>query len=210
MKTITILTCDREPSYLINTVKTVPVDYKIQYISQGKIDPPIEGELMVIDKPYITDPTRHRDSQYNYSQALLNTRDGLIIEDDVMLSKDFARYYENMIRILPTTRYAIALYACYDFWNKLLINGFFAEYPVDDFYGTQAMLFDIHTAREFGNYLAGTIGKEAYDLALKTFIKEINPQVKLYATKYSLVQHIGQVSTGLGYNHQTKNFIDEK
>lgn len=210
MRTVTILTCDRTPSYLTDTVKTIPEEYNIQYISQGEIVMPKNGEIIHVDKAYASDPSRHRDSQYNYSQALLNTKDGLIVEDDVEFSKNFNYYYENILKNLPSSRYAIALYACYDFWNKPLFNNFFAEYPVDSFYGTQAMLFDIHTAREFGSYLAGTIGKEAYDLALKTFIKEINPQVKLYATQYSLVQHIGQVSTGLGNNHQTNNFIDAK
>lgn len=210
MKTITILTCDRTPSYLTDTVKTIPEEYNIQYISQGEIDMPKNGEIIYVEKAYASDSSRHRDSQYNYSQALLNTKDGLIVEDDVQFCKDFNNHYENILQNLPSSRYAIALYACYDFWNRSLINGFFAEYPVNDFYATQAMLFDIHTAREFGSYLARTIGKEPHDLALKTFIKEINPQVKLYATSYSLVQHIGQISTGLGHSHQTKNFIDDK
>lgn len=210
MKTVTILTCDRTPSYLTDTVNTIPTNYKLQYISQGQIELPKEGEVILVDKPYSTDLTRHRDSQYNYSQALLNTKDGLIIEDDIIFCKDFDYHYSQILNNIPAPRYIIALYACYDFKGMRLINNLYNEYPVDDFYGTQAMLFDIHTAREFGEYLAGTIGKEAYDLALKTFIKEINPQVRLYATKYSLVQHIGQVSTGLGCNHQTTNFIDNK
>ena len=210
MKTVTILTCDRTPSYLADTVNTIPTEYNIQYISQGKIELPREGEVILVDSPYVADLTRHRDSQYNYSQALLNTKDGLIVEDDIIFSKDFNYHYSQILNNIPAPRYVIALYACYDFKDKHLTNNLYNEYPVDDFYGTQAMLFDIHTARQFGEYLAGAIGKEAYDLALKTFIKEINPQVKLYATKYSLVQHIGQVSTGLGYNHQTANFIDNK
>jgi hypothetical protein len=210
MKTVTILTCDRSPSYLTDTVKTIPEEYNIQYISQGEIVMPKNGEIIHVEKAYASDSSRHRDSQYNYAQALLNTKDGFIIEDDVQFSKDFNNHYEKVLQNLPSSRYVIALYACYDFWNNPLVNNLFAKYPVDNFYGTQAMLFDIHTAREFGKYLAGTIGKEAYDLALKTFIKEINPNVKLYATKYSLVQHIGQVSTGLGHHHQTANFIDDK
>jgi hypothetical protein len=206
MKTVTILTCDRTPSYLTDTVNTIPTNYKIQYISQGKIEIPREGEILYTERPYATDPSRHRDSQYNYAQALLHTKDGFIVEDDVIFSKDFDYYYNQILSNIPAPRYVIALYSCYDFKD----NHLFGEYPIDAFYGTQAMLFDIHTAREFGEYLMGTIGNEAYDLALKTFIKNINPQVKLYATAYSLVQHIGQVSTGLGHNHQTANFIDTK
>jgi hypothetical protein len=210
MKTVTILTCDRTPSYLTDTVNTIPANYKIQYISQGAIELPREGEILYTERPYATDLTRHRDSQYNYAQALLHTKDGLIAEDDVIFSRDFDYHYSQILNNIPAPRYVVALYACYDFKDALLINNLYAEYTLDAFYGTQAMLFDIHTAREFGEYLMGTIGNEAYDLALKTFIKNINPQVKLYATAYSLVQHIGQVSTGLGHSHQTANFIDTK
>jgi hypothetical protein len=72
------------------------------------------------------------------------------------------------------------------------------------------MLYDIETARGFGEYLAQNIGKEPYDLALKTYIKEVDPEVILYASKYSLVQHIGDISTGLGGGHKTGHFIDER
>jgi hypothetical protein len=201
--TITILTCDRQPSYLSDTVATIPQDYHIQYVSQGQIVQPRAGDLIPVDKKYKQDETRHRDSQYNYSIALLNTKDGLIIEDDVKLSKDFDRNLARIINLIPTERYAIALYSCYQ-WQESL-----AKYPVDMFYGTQAMLYDIQTAREFGDYLVNNIGREPYDLALKTYIKEYDPEVTLYASKYSLVQHIGDISTGLGNGHKAFTFIDD-
>jgi hypothetical protein len=204
MKYITILTCDRQPSYLADTVATIPEEYVIQYISQGQIVQPRAGDLVPVDKKYKQDPTRHRDSQYNYSIALRQTVDGLIIEDDVKLSKDFDEHLEKVKSNIPTSRYAVALYSCYQ-WNKDL-----EKYPIDMFYGTQAMLYDIETARGFGEYLAQNIGKEPYDLALKTYIKEVDPEVILYATKYSLVQHIGDISTGLGGGHKTGHFIDER
>jgi hypothetical protein len=204
MKYITILTCDRQPSYLADTVATIPEEYVIQYISQGQIVQPRAGDLVPVDKKYKQDPTRHRDSQYNYSIALRQTVDGLIIEDDVKLSKDFDEHLEKVRSNIPTSRYAVALYSCYQ-WNKDL-----EKYPIDMFYGTQAMLYDIETARGFGEYLAQNIGKEPYDLALKTYIKEVDPEVILYASKYSLVQHIGDISTGLGGGHKTGHFIDER
>jgi hypothetical protein len=208
MKTITILTCDRQPSYLADTVDTIPEDYHIQYVSQGQIVQPRAGDLVPVDKKYKQDETRHRDSQYNYSVALRQTVDGLIIEDDVKLSRKFDQYLDKVKSDIPTPRYAVALYSCYQciqINNNLVI----AEYPINDFYGTQAMLYDIETARGFGEYLAQNIGKEPYDLALKTYIKEVDPEVVLYASKLSLVQHIGDVSTGLGNGHTAYNFIDD-
>jgi hypothetical protein len=208
MKTITILTCDRQPSYLADTVATIPEEYAIQYISQGAILPPRSGVVVEVDKRYQSDPTRHRDSQFNYANALLHTVDGLIIEDDVKLCKNFNWELEQRLAEIPTKRYVIALYSCYN-WNLYFKYNEIAEYPVDMFYGTQAMVFDTETAKEFGTYLLDNIGREPYDLALKTFIKTVNPEVGLYASKLSLVQHIGDVSTGLGHQHQTFNFIDD-
>jgi hypothetical protein len=208
MKTITILTCDRRPSYLSDTVATIPKDYHIQYVSQGQIVQPRAGDLVPVDKKYKQDETRHRDSQYNYSVALRQTVDGLIIEDDVQLSRKFDQYLDKVKSDIPTPKYALALYSCYQ-WTQIPNGLTIAEYPIDMFYGTQAMLYDIETAREFGEYLAQNIGKEPYDLALKTYIKEIDPEVVLYASKLSLVQHIGDVSTGLGNNHKAFNFVDD-
>jgi len=208
MKTITILTCDRQPSYLADTVATLPKDYYIQYVSQGQIIQPRAGDLVPVDKKYKQDETRHRDSQYNYSVALRQTVNGLIIEDDVKLSRKFDQYLDKVKSDIPSKRYAVALYSCYQ-WIQINNNLVVAEYPIDMFYGTQAMLYDIETARGFSEYLAQNIGKEPYDLALKTYIKEIDPEVVLYASKASLVQHIGDVSTGLGNGHTAYNFIDD-
>ena len=208
MKTITILTCDRQPSYLADTVATIPEDYAIQYVAQGQIVQPRAGDLVPVDKKYKQDETRHRDSQYNYARALFTTKEGLIIEDDVKLSRYFDKALDEVIRNIPTPRYAVALYSCYN-WTQDNFNEVIAKYPIDMFYGTQAMLYDIETAREFGAYLLENIGKEPYDLALKTFIKTVNPEVILYASKLSLVQHMGDVSTGLGNGHQCFNFLDD-
>jgi len=208
MKTITILTCDRQPSYLSDTVATIPEEYHIQYVSQGQIVQPRAGDLVPVDKKYKQDPTRHRDSQYNYSVALRQTVDGLIIEDDVKLCRNFGIELEQRLAEIPTKRYAFALYSCYN-WEGYSDYNKIAKYPVDMFYGTQAMVFDLQTAKEFGAYLLDNIGREPYDLALKTFIKTINPEVVLYVSKMSLVQHIGDVSTGLGNNHKAFNFVDD-
>lgn len=209
MKTITIVTCDRKPSYLEKTVSTIPLDYHIQYLCQGEVELPKSGDMIPVDKKYQKDRSRHRDAQYNYSQALLNTKDGLIIEDDVILSENFDEHLNMIKSKITDERYAIALYSCYSWYNprKQLI---LASYPLNKFYGFQAMLYDVETARDFGKYLLDNIGKEPHDIALATYIKKVSPQTKLYATSYSLVQHIGDITTGLGAKHKTFNFIDNK
>jgi len=210
MKTVTIVTCDRTPSYLADTVQSIPAEYNIQYIAQGQVEIPREGEVITTIRPYSEDSTRHRDAQYNYGIALANTVDGIIIEDDVIFSNNFDLYLKQVLAAVPTKRYAIALYSCYD-WSKAFdFGGVLVNYPIDTFYAFQGMLYDIETAREFGQYILENIGKEPHDLALKTFIETVNTSVGLYATKYSLIQHIGDVSTGLGHRHQCVNFIDNR
>lgn len=210
MKTVTIVTCDRTPSYLVDTVQAIPAEYNIQYVAQGQIEIPREGEVITTTRPYAEDVTRHRDAQHNYAVALANTVDGIIIEDDVIFSNHFDYYLKQVLGVVPTERYAIALYSCYD-WSKAFdFGGILVNYPVDLFYAFQGMLYDIETAREFGQYIVENIGKEPHDIALKTFIQTVNTSVGLYATKYSLIQHIGDVSTGLGHRHQCFNFIDDK
>jgi len=206
-KTITIVTCDRKPSYLADTVATIPEWYAIQYVAQGKIVAPRKGEVIHVEKKYKDDETRHRDAQYNYATALLNTRDGLVIEDDVKLSKNFDLFLRKVVSDIPTERYAVALYSCYNWHNDNNLS--ITEYPVDDFYAFQGMLYDIETARKFGQYILDNIGKEPHDMALKTYIKGVEPEIGLFATKLSLVQHLGDVSTGLGNQHTAFNFIDD-
>jgi hypothetical protein len=209
MKTITILTCDRTPSYLSETVATIPEDYHIQYVSQGQIAQPRAGDLVPVDKKYKKDENRHRDGQYNYAKALLNTKDGLIIEDDVKLSRKFNQYFEKVKSDIPTERYVLALYSCYH-WTQIPNGLTIVEYPINDYYGTQAMFFDLQTAREFGSYLMENIGKKGLqDMALKTFLKEEAPEIKMYASKMSLVQHIGDISSLATTGHKTFNFVDD-
>ena len=210
MRTITIVTCDRTPSYLMQTVQSIPNEYDIQYIAQGQVEIPRIGEVIQTTRPYAEDPKKHRDAQYNYTIALANTVDGIIIEDDVVFSKDFHSHLSQVLAAVPTERYAIALYSCYDWTDKPDYEGVLVDYPIDDFYAVQGMVYDIETARELGQYISENIGKEPHDLAIKTFVTTINTSIKLYATKHSLIQHIGNVSTGLGHRHQCLNYIDDK
>lgn len=207
-RTVTIMTSKRPVMYLEQTVKTIPKSFDVEYVVQGDVKVPRPGMITKVHRLYAKDETRHRDAGFNYAMALLSTSSGFIIEDDIIFCKNFEMIYENMRKQLPEGKYAIALYACYN-WGAN--QGILAKYPVDDFYGTQAMVYDKKTAENFGEYLLGNLEtvQEPYDMALKRFIKEIDPEVKLYATTLSLVQHMGTVSTGLGNGHQTSNFVDD-
>ena len=223
-ETITIMTCDRQPSYLSQTLETLPPDFPVELFFQtdSESDINFNGRVVKVDKPYKNDATPFRNSQYNYAKTLIGSTSGLIIEDDVRFGKKFGPYLGKIKESIVTNkleRYAIALYSWrnWEYNYKLGRHGEnpsapvhpLVTYPIDWFWCTQGMLYDLETARKFGEYLLDNIGKEAYDVALRTYIRNVAPSTRLLAATYSLVQHIGVVTTGLGIQfHSTDNFID--
>lgn len=202
--TISIISCERNPSFLGETLSYIPDSYSIEIFFQGNYTQDYNADIFNVDIKY---DNIYKNSQFNYATALLESKSGLIIEDDVYLSRNFKFFLDKIQEELyEIDRYAVALYSCYEWPTKNPIG--IIEYPVDNFYGTQAMLYDEITAREFGKFLMSRIGVEPYDLALKSYIKE-NPDIVLLASTSSIVQHIGHTSTGLGFYHQAGNFTDQ-
>jgi hypothetical protein len=202
--TISIISCERNPSFLDETISYIPNNYNLEIFFQGNYTQDYNATIFNVD---IKHDNIYKNSQFNYATALLQSKNGLIIEDDVYLSRNFEFFLNRIEEHLSTiNRYAIALYSCYEWPSQNPIG--IIEYPVDNFYGTQAMLYDKITAKEFGEFLMSRIGVEPYDLALKSYIKE-NPEVLLLASTCSIVQHIGHTSTGLGFYHQAGNFADQ-
>lgn len=140
----------------------------------------------------------------NYSRVLLHQ--GLIFEDDLIFCRDWdawlAEGLEECRRLRPDGRFALALYSCYD-WDA---SRPVVEYPIEGFYGFQAMYFSPPVRTPFHLHLLRNFGREPTDLLLKSFCREQG--VSLLACSRSLVQHAGTRSTGLGNFHQTANFHD--
>ena len=212
--TVSIMSCERQPSFLLETIDSVPPQLNIEVFYQGdtsKLN--LENCNLYKIKKYSESSNVFEDSQFNYACILLRSKNCLIVEDDIIFAKHFFEYLAKIQNDINTfkenvgERYAIALYSCYSWPNNTTVN--LTSYPVDSFYGTQAMLYDEYTAREFGHFLMGRIGVEPYDLALKTYISTVDPSVKLIAATRSIVQHAGHTTSGLGFFHQTSNFIDD-
>ena len=204
--TISIMSCDRDPSYLSKTVESIPEFFNIEVFYQG--DPSdIQSDrykIIQVDRPY-TDVQRN--AQYNYSYILKNSKNSFIIEDDVNFSQTFLQDFQLVLSELqPFSKYAVAIYSCYT-WTKNTNNHIrLTNYPLRDFYGTQAMLYDHETSKNFGEFLYNNIGLEPYDMALKSYINLFDKEVKLLASTRSLVQHIGEQTTGLGFFHQSATY----
>lgn len=204
---VTVYTCDRDPSYLEETVQSIPPEMEAEIVWQ-KENPrvPIKHSSILLHtpKPYLQ--VGHN-SRLNYGLALLYSTDGLIIEDDVILSTNFIRYLNTAKKLIPCDRYVLSLYSCYKwkFEEKFQL----VHYPTELFYGSQAMYYDAVTKREMAAWvLDGLIMEtEPHDFAVRAYCKEFD--IPLFTLNYSLVQHIGEVTTGLGYHHQCINFIDD-
>ena len=79
------------------------------------------------------------------------------------------------------------------------------KYPVDAFYGTQAILGGKRAIQLCGEYIKGIQGM-LWDMAMKKWLKETNRG--LVSTVPCLVQHIGVISSIHGQKmHTTYGFI---
>ncbi len=232
MKTVSILSCAREPSYLTETLRSFKEpNIEVELFFQGQESETVleivrknhpdkteeyTGGICALYSEYICSISRvyrtekmyddvQLNGQYNYAQTLLHTKDGLILEDDVKVSDKFMRHLSEVEKLIPDEKSIVSLYSMKHWNNSGKIE--LIKLAVSHFRNTQAMLYPVPVARAFGRHILRHFGAEPYDHALRTFCHLHG--VKLFAVNYSLVQHIGKVTTGLGYHHQARNFIDD-
>lgn len=131
-------------------------------------------------------------------------RDVLLLQDDVELSNAWPlhlRYRLRLARERFGDRFVLALYAPYSFKGDHL-----APYPVDAFYGNQALYFPYAIAQEYAQRLWGHV--QSYrlpdDMVLKAYAGDV--RLSLLASLPNLAQHTGNVSTGLGGFHQSPTY----
>lgn len=155
----------------------------------------------------------HRRATWNYARALRSyqgTRGLLLLEDDIVWSVGGLERFDWWLsgRRLPI----VSLY-----------NRFAPPWPpgkgiqVADlvtvnlararpaFTSTQAMYVDASIARALGDYLLLRMHTMPYDLLINAFIRQ--HQLWVGHTYPSLVQHVGNVTTGLGEFHQSRCFV---
>lgn len=190
---VTIMTCEREPSYLDSTVAKL----KEQNIPHKFIHQPLQTPA-----PY---PDVQHNSRLNYAMTVLHS-DGLVIEDDVEICKNFMDRATQAVHEMPEPG-ILALYSAYP-WPRSQGKVELFPYPSDKFFGTQAMYYSEEYRVKFAEWVLSRlhIEHEPYDFAVESFCEEFG--VPLYGLTYSLVQHMGDVTTGLGYHHRAVNFID--
>ena len=218
-----IVTCDRTPNnYLWQTVSHLMrqgLSPKIQhgsFIQNNLQEIPKEdlSRLKVSILPESTKPEfmeldiRPRHNK-NYAAAFLlgdKNTDALILEDDVMPCKNLQKQLDAvywLIKKHQLDKYAIALYSHYK-WPLSAQN--LHEYPNSRFFGLQAILYSANVRETFRMAHEALCDKEPADFITRIVAKENG--LLLYATTFSLFQHMGQVTTGLGNFHYAENFLD--
>lgn len=160
---------------------------------------------------------RHR-ATWNYYRCLTQPVGGslgtLVIEDDIR----FARGWRSRLTVtlaaleaVPVEDFVLSLYCPADFPLEAYFQGqLYAEYPLNGFYGTQAVYYTAKTRQGFAAYLKkhGVVSNHApYDILLRHYLFEAG--LPLFATAPSLVQHMGKQSTGLGGWYEAPSFQED-
>lgn len=132
----------------------------------------------------------------------------LILEDDLDFSSDFIQklsfWLTKNIHYLANN--LVTLYTPYVEITRCLDEGKDVwKYPVDGFYGTQAILGGKKVMQQCGEFIKRVQGMP-YDMAIKEWLKATNRG--LISTVPCLVQHIGVISSIHGQNmHTTPGFL---
>jgi hypothetical protein len=215
MKVI-IVTCDRTPNYLRDTVihlQSQRIDYIISHgsLSTNNLIQAGIKELSLLENVFDKDfekYTTRKKATLNYINSLKlassTKEDCVILEDDVLICNNFKENLDKIKKQIKEDKYILAIYFPYQTNIRELKP---IDYKIDDFYGLQGMYYTNNITKLFADFLSKRIGIHPHDFLLKDFCKENN--IKLYGTTLSLVQHIGKVSTGLGHHHTVGNFLND-
>ncbi len=157
---------------------------------------------------------RHR-ATWNYHRCLMQSSGGergtLVLEDDVRFACGWRRRLDTTIAALEDrfgSRFVLTIYAPWKYRQKE--SHLYAEYPRENFTGTQGVYYPAKMRQEFAKYLKvkGVIGnKNHYDYLLRDFL--IQEDIPLFATSPSLIQHMGRNTTGLGVWHEAPGFVED-
>jgi hypothetical protein len=106
------------------------------------------------------------------------------------------------------TRYILSLYSSQDLSDPAFNRGnWHRSYYAPSFYGTQGVFYPFCVRRPLADYLSHpeNVERKPGDLLISEWAHENNC---LYATQGSLVDHMGEQSTGLGGYHTAWQFLE--
>ena len=148
--------------------------------------------------------------------------EGLVLcEDDVLYDPQFFVRLREAITEAELIRrdYILALYSPWDHADSLESRGgrTLSSYRSDSFFGTQGMYYTAESLGEVTDLILRRgveRGEEPTDVLIAQWARGREPILTttvslgepILTTTVSLVQHIGQISTGLGYWHSSPSF----
>ena len=220
---IVVMTVARVGNYLPRTLESLGPDTpstlmvgstESGYLAPFRGDP---GRSVVVPSeeeyaPWSRIGLHHRAS-WNYWRCLEHGkawRRLLVIEDDVVFARGWEDYLGRVIGEVEVRvrDYVLSLYSPYPVTNPGRRT--FATVARGVFYGTQGVLFAGGAAAGFADYLRrhGVESfKTNYDLNLKAYTEVSG--TPLFTTDPSLIQHIGERTTGIGHYHTSPSFRED-
>ncbi len=215
---VVVLTVPRPSGYFEKTAAMLDAQGISFMVSVGEVpeEKKYEGRRISIPRQayepnYMEQGIRYR-VHCNYINAL-TAKDSdvaedyrLILEDDVRLCNNFLDWLSCHLKLLQQMGegYILSLYN--PFKHESMEQPALCMGEIDIFFGTQAMLYPSHMLQPLADYIKKNILELPYDFLVKEFCKKND--YKICHTTYSLVQHVGENTTGLGAFHQSPNFID--
>ena len=133
-----------------------------------------------------------------------------LCEDDVVYAEGFwGRLAEAVAEADASLgEYVLALYSYWDFGADpgLARGRHLAAYPAASFFGTQAVYYTPGAAAAHAAHLRDRGLGDSQTPGDHVIRDLCVARQDLYVTRASLVQHVGRVSTGLGYFHASPSF----
>jgi hypothetical protein len=190
-----------------------------EYLGEWRSNPSFEF-LFPEDNEWLSlkEHSVHHRASWNYWRALTLGRSALcrkgvvVFEDDILPVINWeAQLYGAMAEIeaFYDGPFLLALYAGQPQLEALRLPYRIAPYPSEVFYGTQALYYPEAVREGFSQYLKNN-GVDAFRIPYDHLLREY---LILTATPAFLmvpcpVQHIGEISTGLGVYHKSTSFTD--
>lgn len=232
MRTIdfAIMTVARSPVYIHELIASLRSDLPVRLIAgspdyeylERYRDNPAREIIEVSAKGWEHFQNRrvsHR-ANWNYWRCLTlgprtSSCEGLLIfEDDVIPARGWEpRFYDIVDQIESdcTGPFVLSLYSPVRLPRPPNSQTYYARYPTANFYGTQAIYFPEEVRSDFARFLKCNgvdIYQQQYDIVLRAYL--LNQGIPLFGANPCLVQHVGEVTTGLAeFFHKANRFQSE-
>ena len=221
---IAILTCEREPAYIYQTISSLfdaePFARNISFVIDSDNKNYLREHADAYDCYYLNESEADELDGYPLTARCCNTcwralkmdcseyRGLLVCEDDIIFRPDFLTYLEQSIDEFESsyttcTRefppYMMSLHSKFDIAkeDKRRPGQYYLITPAHKFYGMHAIYYSqsiITTVRDYMWEFGVLKQKLPADLLLGKLGYKMQ---SMYNTAYDLVEHIGRVSTGL-------------